>query len=100
MSYAALEQVLGKVILNTVFRDALLSNPQQALSDFNLTNSEKNYLKRMDAETLDHLAALLLERDTQWRQGIASNLSERQAAQPYPQKSQINPVHQEEERTE
>ncbi len=70
MSQKTIEQVVGKIILNTEFRDALLSNPEQALAGFNLTEQEKNYLKRMDAETLDQLADMLVKRNAQWQMGI------------------------------
>ncbi|MAT41780.1 MAG: hypothetical protein CL609_05520 [Anaerolineaceae bacterium] len=73
MSHASVEQILGKAILDADFRDSLLCSPEQVLAGFNLTNYEKYYLKRMDAETLDQLANLLIERDMQWRGEISSN---------------------------
>ena len=56
MSQASIERVLGKLILDAGFRDALLANPEQTLAGFPLTTSEKDYIKRMDAETLDSLS--------------------------------------------
>jgi hypothetical protein len=70
MSQASIERIIGKAMLDTGFRNALLANPEQTLSGFSLTEHEKNYIKRMDAETLDQLAGLLAERTRQWQLGI------------------------------
>ena len=67
MSQDAIEYVLGKTILNTPFRNLFFSDPDHALSSFTLTNKEKSYLKRMDAESLELLAAIIEERGKQWR---------------------------------
>lgn len=72
MSQDSIEHVIGKALLDADFRDMLLANPEQALSAFALTESEKKYLKRVDAETLDELAALLAAKDHLWRLGIPS----------------------------
>lgn len=67
MSQSSVERILGKALLDSDFRNALLENPEQALSGFSLTSNEKNYLKRMDSETLDQLAKILEERHIHWR---------------------------------
>jgi hypothetical protein len=72
MSQASIEHIIGKALLDADFRDMLLANPEQALSGFDLTEAEKTYLKRADAETLDELAALLAVKDRLWRLGIQS----------------------------
>lgn len=70
MSQNSVEHVIGKALLDADFRDMLLANPEQALSGFALTESEKKYLKRVDAETLDELAARLAAKNHLWRVGI------------------------------
>jgi hypothetical protein len=67
MSQDTIEHILGKAILDTDFRDTLLADPEQALSSFALTDQEKNYLRHMDAETLDQLADLYAVRSDQWK---------------------------------
>jgi predicted secreted hydrolase len=59
MSKAVMESVIGKAILETEFREALLANPERALDGFALTLAEKNSLKRMDSETMEALARAL-----------------------------------------
>ena len=59
MSKVMMESVIGKAILETDFREALLANPDQALAGFDLTLAEKTRLKRMDSETLEALARAL-----------------------------------------
>ncbi len=59
MSKKAVEAAIGKAILDAGFRELLLADPDQALSDFNLVPAEKNMLKRMDSESLDMLGKLV-----------------------------------------
>jgi len=59
MSKAVMESVIGKAILETEFREALLASPERALDGFALTPAEKNSLKRMDSETMEALARAL-----------------------------------------
>lgn len=66
MSQASIERILGKAMLDAEFRDAFLANPEKTLAAFRLTVREKNYLRRMDAETLDQLATLLSTRKEAW----------------------------------
>ncbi len=70
MSRDSIEQIIGKALLDLDFRDMLLACPDQALSTFNLSENEKVYLKRIDAETLDELAAMLAAKERLWRLGI------------------------------
>lgn len=72
MSQDSIEHIIGKALLNTEFRDMLLAYPEQALSNFKLSENEKAYLKRIDAETLDELAALLAAKERLWRLGTPS----------------------------
>lgn len=66
MSQTSIERILGKTILDAEFRDAFLAEPEKTLAAFALTVREKNYLKRMDAETLDQLATLFASRKKSW----------------------------------
>lgn len=70
MSRDSIEQIIGKALLDSEFRDMLLAYPEQALSTFHLSKNEKAYLKRIDAETLDELAAMLAVKERLWRLGI------------------------------
>lgn len=67
MSQDAIEHILGKIILNTPFRNLFFSDPERALAGFTLIDNEKSYLKRMDAESLELLADIIEERGNQWR---------------------------------
>jgi len=59
--------IFERIILDADFRDTLLADPELALSGFALTDQEKNFLKHMDAETLDQMAALYAVRSDQWK---------------------------------
>jgi hypothetical protein len=68
MSKAVMEAVIGKAMLETGFRYALLANPDGALAAFDLLPREKARLKRLDNETLELLAKILnacLSRESQ-----------------------------------
>ena len=67
MSQDSIERIIGKLMLDSTYRDAFLANPEQAISPFVLTNAEKDYLKRMDAETLDQLAHWFARHSRQWQ---------------------------------
>jgi hypothetical protein len=56
MSKKSIETAIGKAILDTKFRAALLAAPDEALASFDLSAAEKNTLKRVDGETLEWLA--------------------------------------------
>jgi len=57
MSKEAVELVLGKVLFEADFRQALFADPERALAGFALTAAEKDWLKRIDSETLESLAS-------------------------------------------
>ena len=62
MSKEAVECAIGKALLDATFRAALLAEPDQTLTGFDLTKAERAALKRLDGETLDALALSLDER--------------------------------------
>lgn len=59
MSSQAFEAVIGKTLMDEPFRNALLADPDQALNDFDLSESEKSWLKQLDFETMETLAHAL-----------------------------------------
>ena len=59
MSKQAIEQIIGKIVLDVEFREALLADPNETLAQFDLTHSEQNRLKSLDSETMEHLAKIL-----------------------------------------
>jgi hypothetical protein len=59
MSKQTIEFVIGKIILDAAFRDALLASPDQTLAQFDLTRQEQTRLKSIDSETMEHLAKIL-----------------------------------------
>ncbi len=62
MSNRAVESIMGRLMLDAEFSRALLAFPDQTLEDFDLTEAEKDILKRIDSETLDFLIMTLAER--------------------------------------
>jgi len=74
MSQALIERILGKVLLDSSFRDALLAIPEQALAGFPLTRNAKEYIRRMDAETLDELSMLFGLHNRLWRRNPSPQL--------------------------
>jgi len=59
LSQKSVETITGKIMLDPFFRDALLADPDQALADLDLTESEKDSIKCLDSETMDILAPTL-----------------------------------------
>lgn len=59
MAEEAVELVIGKALLNAEFRELLFAKPEEALSGFDLTASEKKHILWMDSETLESLAQIL-----------------------------------------
>ena len=59
MSKQAVEWIIGKIVLDASFRDALIAAPEQTTSCFDLLESEAAWLKHIDLETMDTLAQTL-----------------------------------------
>jgi hypothetical protein len=66
MTQEAVESIIGKVLLDEEFRKLLLSHPDKALAEFDLTEEEKAGLKSLDDETVDALLHTLDERTSKW----------------------------------
>jgi hypothetical protein len=62
MSKEALQALIGRAVLDSEYRKALLANPAEALAGYELTDEERAALNALDAETLDSLAGTLDER--------------------------------------
>lgn len=60
MSKQIFECIIGKIVLDASFGEALISDPDLVLSNFDLSESEKAWLKRIDYETMEALASLAL----------------------------------------
>jgi hypothetical protein len=78
MSKQALEWIVGKIVLDASFREALLAAPDPALAGFDLFESEKAWIKAIDLETMEALAHTLahcLERSARHPGGHFQNLS-------------------------
>jgi len=67
VSQQAQEWITGKIVLDAGFREALIADPDQTLSGFDLLESEKAWLKRIDLETMEALAQILALRMGQIR---------------------------------
>jgi len=68
VSIEAVEAIIGKILLDAHFREALFARPDQTLAGFDLTAAEIAGLKSLDAETADALAQTLQERAKKWRE--------------------------------
>jgi hypothetical protein len=55
----ALDTIAGRILLDARFREALIADPDRALSGLGLSECEKAWLKRIDYETVEALAQML-----------------------------------------
>lgn len=62
MSKQTLERIVGKIVLDASFREALLAAPDPTLAGYDLLKSEKTWLKAIDLETMEALAHTLVLR--------------------------------------
>jgi len=60
----ALEQIVDKAAKDETFRKLLLSSPDEALKDFNLTAEERQMLTNLNEDTFDAFAGTLGGRST------------------------------------
>lgn len=56
MSQQAMQAILGRCVMDDVFRAWLFADPDQALAGYELTGAERAALLAVDAETLDACA--------------------------------------------
>jgi hypothetical protein len=62
VSKKAVQEVIGKAVTDSEFREALFANPDEALAGYELTEDEIAALKSVDAETMESFAGSLDER--------------------------------------
>ncbi len=65
MSQAAVEQVIGKLLIDADFRKALSANAGQTLSAFDLTAEERETLAQIDTASVEAAAGELDPRISQ-----------------------------------
>lgn len=61
MSKEAVEAIIGKLVLDTEFREALFANPNEVLAGYDLSEAEVAALKAVDAEAMESFAGTLDE---------------------------------------
>lgn len=66
MSKKAVEQIMGKMLLDVEFRDLMASDMDKALTDFDLTDEEREGFKDVDLDDIDQVATSLDERVSKW----------------------------------
>ena len=62
MSQEVVNNIIGKAATDTDFRQLLRDNPDQALKGFDLTEEEKDSLRKMNFESLDKFSGDLDDR--------------------------------------
>ncbi len=62
MSREAVEAVIGRALMDAEFRKTMLANPEKALASFDLTEAEKEELKRVDDEAMNEMIHTLDQR--------------------------------------
>ncbi len=62
MSRTAVEQVIGKLLIDAEFRKAAAANPAEALAAFDLTTEEREALTQIDAARVEAAAGELEQR--------------------------------------
>ena len=62
MSQAAVEQVMGRLVLDRAFRAQVVADPAQALAEFDLTVEERQGFTALDLAEFDRGASELEER--------------------------------------
>jgi hypothetical protein len=66
MAQKGVAVVVGRAAVDPGFRRLLHEDPHSAFEGYELTGEEKQALASMDRQTIDQLAASLLERMKKW----------------------------------
>ncbi|RMG96622.1 MAG: hypothetical protein D6706_10000 [Chloroflexi bacterium] len=61
---SVVKEIIQRAVSDETFRELLFSNPDKALSEYELTNEEKALLKGLNAENFDEFAGNLDDRST------------------------------------
>jgi hypothetical protein len=62
MSKESVEAIVGKAVMDDEFRESLFANPDEVLSEYELTEEEVASLQAIDFETMESFAGTLDER--------------------------------------
>jgi hypothetical protein len=64
MSQQAVQNLIGRAVMDEAFRQLLFSDPDKAFEGFDLTEAEKEILRNLDADEVAAFAGKLDERIT------------------------------------
>ena len=70
MSQKAVQNLIGRAVMDEAFRKLLFSDPDQAFEGFDLTEEEKKILRALDADEVASFAGKLDERITKAKMQI------------------------------
>ncbi|ACL23936.1 MULTISPECIES: Franean1_4349 family RiPP [Chloroflexus] len=59
MSQAAVEQIIGRAVVDPAFREQLIADARTACADYDLTEEELEALEKLDTESLQAFAGKL-----------------------------------------
>jgi hypothetical protein len=67
----ALDKIVERAVKDDAFRQLLLSDPQQAMDGYDLTDEEREMLENLDEDSFDEFAGGLGDRSTKgsWTPG-------------------------------
>ena len=74
MSKETVREIITKAVSDTDFRALLLSTPEQALTGYELTDSERQEFANLKADDLSLDAQELEERISKWGIGIGGGI--------------------------
>lgn len=66
MSQKAVEQIMGKMLLDVEFRKLMVSDMAKALADYDLTDEERKGFDNVDFDDFDQALTSLDERMSKW----------------------------------
>jgi hypothetical protein len=64
MSQQAVQNLIGRAVMDVEFRELLFSDPDKAFEGYDLTEEEKTVLRNLDADEVASFAGKLDERIT------------------------------------
>jgi hypothetical protein len=64
MSQQAVQNLIGRAVMDKTFRELLFSDPDKAFGGYDLTEEEKTILRNLDADEVAGFAGKLDERIT------------------------------------
>jgi hypothetical protein len=70
MSQKAVQNLIGRAVMDEAFRTLLFSDPDKAFEGYDLTEEEKKILRALDAEEVASFAGKLDERITKVKMQI------------------------------